>query len=502
MRYLLKGFVCSADFSTLSRKALLIDNEHIAAVEDDIYGSCAADKVFEFKDEIIAPGFIDAHGHSDISALVHPECFSKITQGITSEVCGNCGLSPFPLTPENSEHIRELYSNYGFEICWDDLNSYQAAIRRIRPALRLFPLTGHNTLRAAVNGYGDEPLGEKNLHKMCSILEAQLAASSPGLSSGLLYVPGIFADAGELYRLMQTLAKYDKVYTTHLRSEGDKLLESLEETLRSAQEAKLKKVLISHLKTAGKDNFRKLDAALEMIREFRARGMDVRFDRYPYIESQTMLSVTLGERYSPYSDSRLSQLLQNPDEARLAIEHLHSIRDENYWRTRRLAGTTSPAYIPYQGRIFADISPDPATAVVEILKTAANDSTVAAATMSEENMRKIISAPEAMFGSDGNALPPDCRFGRPHPRSFGSAAKFARILLDSGMNIPEVCRKLSGNAAEFFNLQNCGSLESGKAADITVFSPEEIDSRADFADPCRAAEGIRLVFTGGTPHYF
>ena len=502
MRYLLKGFVCSADFSTLSRKAVLIENERIAAIENDIIGSCAADRFFEFKDEIIAPGFIDAHGHSDISALAAPECFSKISQGITAEVCGNCGLSPFPLTGNNFEHIQNLYSNYGFEINWNDFNSYLEIIRHIKPALRLFPLSGHNTLRAAVNGYDNVPLSEKNLLKMCGLLESQLLNSSPGLSAGLLYVPGIFADTSELYQLMKILAKHDRVYTTHLRSEGDKLLESLEETLSIAAEAKLKKVLISHFKTAGKDNFHKLDAALDMIREFRGRGMDVRFDRYPYIESQTMLSVTLGEKYSSYSDRQLSQLLQSEAEQLRAIEHLHLIRDENYWRTRRLAGTTSPAYLPYQGKFLADISPDPAKAVVQILKDAANDSTVAAASMSEENMIKIISAPEAMFGSDGNALPQDPRFGRPHPRSFGSAAKFARILLDGGMEITQLCRKLSGNAAGFFDLPDCGSLKVGNYADITVFSPEEIDSRADFATPCRPAEGIRMVFTGGIPHHF
>lgn len=502
MRYLLKGFVCSADFSTLSRRALLIENDRIAAVEDDITGSCAADRVFEFKDEIIAPGFIDAHGHSDISALAEPECFSKITQGITAEVCGNCGLSPFPLTPENFEHIRELYSNYGFEICWDDFNSYQATVHRIAPALRLFPLTGHNTLRAAVNGYENRSLSEKNLRKMGELLERQLQAASPGLSGGLLYVPGIFSDAGELHCLMKILALHGKVYTTHLRSEGDKLLESLEETLTIAHEANLKKVLISHLKTSGKDNFHKLDAALEMIRAFRARGMDVRFDRYPYIESQTMLSVTLGEKYASYSDRELSRLLQSPEAQLQAVEHLNSIRDENYWRTRRLAGTTHPAYLHCQGRIFADIPGNPAETVVEILKTAANTSTVAAASMSEENMQKIISAPEAMFGSDGNALPPNSRFGRPHPRSFGSAPKFARILLDRGMKITEVCRKLSGNAAEFFDLADCGSLKPGNFADVTVFSPEDIDSRADFSDPFRPADGIPLVFTNGTLHCF
>ena len=502
MKILLKGFACSGDFAKLSRRAVLIENGVITAVEDDISGSCAADKTLSFKDEIIAPGFIDAHGHSDISALANPECFSKITQGVTSEVCGNCGLSPFPLTEENHEHIQQLYSSYGVEINWTNFNGYCEKIRKINPAIRLFPLSGHNTLRAAVNGYVDTSLSEAKLQKMCEILAGQLAAGSPGLSSGLLYVPGIFASASELNVLMRTLAKYDKVYTTHLRSEGNKLIESLEETLYLAREAGLKKVLISHLKTAGKDNFHKLDEALELIRSYRAQVMDVRFDRYPYIESQTMLSIVLGEKYTSYSDQALSKLLADPAEFNLAVTHLQSFRDENYWRTRRLAGTAHPSYRKYQGKYFAEISQNPAETVVEILKTSAASSTVAAASMSQQNMEKIISSPEAMFGSDGNALPPDDRFGRPHPRAFGSAAKFARTLLDRNIEITEVCRKLSGNAAEFFALENTGALKVGNYADITVFSPEEIDSKADFADPYRPAEGIRAVFSHSAEYYF
>ena len=502
MKILLKGFVCAEDFSKLSRRAVLIEDGVIAAIENDIYGSCAADKTLSFKDEIIAPGFIDAHGHSDISALAAPECFSKITQGVTAEVCGNCGLSPFPLTEENQEHIQKLYSNYGLEINWKSFSSYCAKIKEINPAMRLFPLSGHNTLRAAVNGYEDTPLSETKLQKMCEILAGQLASGSPGLSSGLLYVPGIFSTAGEINALMRTLAKYDKVYTTHLRSEGNKLIESLEETLYLAKEAGLKKVLISHLKTAGADNFHKLDDVLELVRAYRAQGMDVRFDRYPYIESQTMLSVVLGEKYASYSDQALSKLLTDTVEFNLAVTHLENFRDEDYWRTRRLAGTSHPAYRSSQGRFFAEISRNPAETVVEILKTSAADSTVAAASMSQKNMEKIISSDEAMFGSDGNALPADDRFGRPHPRAFGSAAKFARLLLDRNMEITEVCRKLSGNAAEFFGLEKIGALKVGNYADITVFSPEEIDSKADFADPFRAAEGIRAVLANATGYYF
>ena len=502
MKILLKGFVCASDFSSVSRQAVLIENDRITAVQKDIIGTAAADKIYSFKDEIIAPGFIDAHGHSDLSALAAPECFSKITQGITGEVCGNCGLSAFPLTENNREHLEALYSNYALPLDWDDCTSCMNKISGYAPALRLFPLCGHNTLRAAVAGYEKKELSTAELEKMCRLLESQLICGAPGLSSGLLYVPGCNSTPDELLALMKVLARHDKVYTTHLRSESSQLLESLEETLVLAHQSGMKKVLISHLKTAGKENFHKLSPALELIAEYREKGMDVRFDRYPYIESQTMLSVVLGEAYSKYGDSELSALLSHPEEYSKAVQHLRILRDEKYWQSRRLAGTKAPGYRKYQGEFFSSIPGEPAETVVDILRQDGANSMVAAAGMSENNMMKIISHDLCLFGSDGNALPPDDRFGRPHPRSFGAAPRFARLLLDNGSRIEKVCAKLAGNTAGFFALDKCGSIAVGNCADITVFSPEMIDSKADFADPQRPATGIPLVIADGKIHLF
>ena len=168
MKTVLKGFVCAGDFSDISRRAVLIENGRIAAVQKDIIGTAAADKIYSFKDEIIAPGFIDAHGHSDLSAPAAPECFSKISQGITSEVCGNCGLSPFPVTGNNREHLEELYSNYALPVNWDDHHTYCRKISEYAPAVKLFALCGHNTLRAAVAGYEKRSCPVLNLRR-CAI---------------------------------------------------------------------------------------------------------------------------------------------------------------------------------------------------------------------------------------------------------------------------------------------------------------------------------------------
>ena len=502
MKILLKGFVCEPDFSGISRKTVLIENERIVAVEKDIYGSSAADKICSFKDEIIAPGFIDAHGHSDLSALAFPECSGKVRQGIVAEICGNCGLSPFPVTEHNRAHLEELYSNYATALNWHDFNSYRREIIRRQTALRLIPLCGHNTLRAAVAGYETQTLDGRDVDAMCQLLQQQLESGAAGLSGGLLYVPGCFADHDEMLALLKVVSRYRKVFTIHLKSEGDKLLESLSETLELARRSGLKKVLISHLKTAGKENFHKLDPALEMMASYREQGIDVRFDRYPYIESQTMLSVVLGEAYSAYGDSELAALLSNPEERIRAVQHLRELRDDEYWKTRRLAGTKAEKFRSYQGMFFSDIPFDPAELIVDILQCSAPDSTVASASMSAENMQKIISHDLCLFGSDGNALPADDRFGRPHPRSWGSAPLMARILLDNGVPIEQVCWKMSGNAADFFGLSDLGKIAPGQMADITVFSPENINSKADFSDPFRSPEGIRCVISGGTVNYF
>ena len=203
MRTLLRGWLCNGAFTTISRGALLFEDDRIIAVEKEITGSAAAEKIIDFKDEIISPGFIDAHGHSDISAVADPECFSKISQGITTEITGNCGLSPFPVTPANAEHLAELYSNYRITPDWEDHAGYHRALAQRKVKLRIFSLTGHNTLRAAVTGYGQSSPGGRELDLMGNLLERELASGSPGLSTGLLYVPGCFSGEDELFMLMK-----------------------------------------------------------------------------------------------------------------------------------------------------------------------------------------------------------------------------------------------------------------------------------------------------------
>ena len=500
MRTLLKGFIANG-LSEPFRGAVLVENDTIIAVEKDICGTSAADRILQWKDEIIAPGFIDVHGHSDLSVLADPAGASKRHQGVTCEITGNCGLSAFPLTANNFDHLQKLYENYGVLLSWNDCRTYLDTLEQKPVNLRIFPLCGHNTLRSAAAGYEQKELKYSELEQMKKMLVCALESGAVGMSTGLLYTPGCFAGHGEIVALMQILAKYDAVYTTHLRSEGDKLLESLIDTINAAKEAHLTKIQISHLKTAGAANWHKLDAALDIIRDARAGGLDIRFDRYPYTESQTMLSVILPAPFDTMPDRDITQALLD-EKAVAAVRESLSMRDDSDWQRWRITGTTHPKWKNFIGRKYSSITEDKVTAVIDQLRFDATTATIGAAGLSEENMLKIITDDLCMAGSDGNALPLSTCFGTAHPRAFGAIAEFIHLKLAHGQSIGKCIKAVSSTPAEFFRLPDIGLIQCGKKADITVFSPDDIGCKADFVTPHCFADGIKMTMLNGNAEFY
>ena len=479
------------------RATVLTDGAFIAAVErEKIAGISAADTI-DGRGMILAPGFIDAHGHSDLSLLAAPEAESKVTQGVTTEIAGNCGLSAFPLTPLNRDHLTKLYANYGQELDWSDFKAYMAKLRGKRPAMRLACLCGHNTLRAAVAGYENAKLSAAQLGEMERILDDALASGALGLSTGLLYVPGKFADRDELIRLLKVVADRNGVYATHLRSEGDQLLESLADTFECARLAGVKKVQISHLKTAGRDNWSKLAAALKLIGDARAEGIAVTVDRYPYTESMTQLSVILPPPWDDMDDIDIQTRLQDPETRRELTAELRRNRSPEYWKHVRLAASAAPKWKSKCGFAISELGDDPAVTVTEILAADSASACGAFHGMCESNLDRILELEYCMPGSDGNALPCDGKFGSSHPRAFGAIAKFIRRRLDTSGSVGETVRRATSLPAQVFGLNDRGVISTGYAADMVVFDPDEIDSTADFGTPCRRADGIAMTVTGG-----
>jgi len=458
-------------------------------------------EVVDGNKRILSPGFIDAHGHSDISVLAYPEGFSKASQGVTTEIAGNCGLSAFPLTDENREHLEELYANYNYPFTWSDFTSYRKALEKRACSPDVIPLCGHNTLRAAVAGYEKKTLSSSQLSLMKELLLRSLSAGSPGMSTGLLYVPGKFATDGEIIELMKVLAATGKIYASHLRSEGDQLLESLENTLFCARQAGLKKLQISHFKTALPQNWHKLSAAIEMILQARSEGMEVTVDRYPYTESMTQLSVILPGDWGDMDDISIKKKLQSQEERLELVKLLEQEKTADYWKRVRLASTGADKYRQYCGKLLCEISEFPAETVVELLAADAPGTCGAFSGMSSENLDRILQLDFCMPGSDGNALPGDYSAGRAHPRAFGTLPRFMRKLLDLNIPLGEAVRRATGLPSRTFGLADRGLLEAGKRADLTLWDPDELTDTADFASPHSPARGIIFTMCSGNIVY-
>ena len=452
----------------------------------------------------VSPGWIDVHAHSDASLLAAPEAFGKISQGITTEVSGNCGLSAFPvMTGEVREHLGTVYAAYDVRPDWNDFDSYAAALEKRHPAVNTLFLCGHNTLRANITGYARHDPAPGELAAMRELLAEQLRQGAAGMSTGLLYTPGRFAGEPELLELLRTVAAAGGVYTTHLRSEGDRLEEAVEEALRLAERSGAH-LLISHLKTALPRNWHKLDHVLEQIETARKRGLAVHADRYPYTYSQTSLSIVLDAPFDAMTDRAIRDALQN-DPSAWALARQQLVRSGRDWNKVILSKTDAPGMSELSGLTVREAADrrqtSPAELVMEILRADAPGSLAAFGGMSAENLDRILAREWVCCGTDETARPEDGSLGRSHPRGFGSFPRFIQQLKRLGIPMPEIIRRITSLPAGIFGLHGRGMIRPGMAADLVIFAEDELGSEADFRHPHCRASGIRQVIVNGTAAY-
>ncbi len=457
---------------------------------------------FDAEGKTLAPGFIDVHSHSDISLLAAPEAFGKISQGVTTEIVGNCGLSVFPvLSEEVRAHLNELYRDYGEKITWDGLEGYASEMERRGVFVNVASLCGHNTLRASIAGYEDVPLEAPDLLRMRAALRGAFQSGAAGFSTGLLYIPGKFSTEEELLSLMRELREEDAVYATHLRNEGDFLEEALDEALRLAR-AGSGRLQISHLKTALPENWHKLPSVLERIGNARREGLSVHADRYPYTFGQTSLSVILPPPYDKMTDSAIREALSRDPSA---CDSLRSVLDtKRFWDGIILTSSSLREYEPLFGLPMPQAAEKagmtPAALTVELMRKDAPAAMAAFGGLSPENLRSILSRPWVCCGSDENARPRDYSLGRSHPRAFGSFPKFLRMVAETE-GMAEAVRRVSSLPCSIFRIAERGLVRPGYFADLTLFDETELQDRADFVHPHRPADGILAVWVNGVLSY-
>jgi len=446
----------------------------------------------------VCPGFIDAHSHSDTFLLAEPTSPSKIYQGVTTEIVGNCGASAAPINSKTNLPFDWQLLSYPGQ--WQSMREYLKLLAECRPAVNVVPLVGHNRIRISVMGYKDRHSSVDELNKMKRLLEECMDDGAWGLSTGLIYRPGKYASEAEITELAAIVARRNGIYTTHMRSEKSKVREAVAETIDLGRRTGVR-IQISHLKTAGAKNWQFVDELLSTINNARADGIEAAADRYPYILSCTDLDILLPDWLVANDKATILKGLNEKTTREKLRDELSFERLPSYWEGVIVATSTEAKWRGRSVRSIAnDMAIEPAEAVIKIL---AKDELLTQAFysgMNEENMWKIYSESFVMVGSDSSLRVPEGLFpnDHPHPRAYGSFTKFLHAALD-GKTVPlgEAVRKMTSLAADHFKIKGRGRLVVGNMADIVVFNPATVKDLATYEKPHQLSIGIRTVMVNG-----
>ncbi len=480
------------------RADVAISGERIVAV-GDLAGAEARTQL-DAAGRIVCPGFIDVHSHSDAYILLEPTAPSKIFQGVTTEVVGNCGASTAPR--QGAYLMPSDWRDQKYPGAWSSVAEYRALLAQVHPALNIALLIGHNSLRAGTIGYEARAASADEIRAMGALLERALDEGGAGLSTGLIYTPGLYSTPEEVHALSAVAARRGKMYTSHMRSEGDQLLEALDETLAIGRATGVR-VQVSHLKTSGRRNWPKLAAALEKIRAAQAAGVRVAADRYPYTASCTDLDVILPDWASGGGrDAVLARLRDAATRKKLRDELVH----DTDWSAIMVGSLSRPDLAQFRGQRLPDIAAalglEPVDAALHLLDVDELRPSAIFFGMCEENMWRILAEPWVMVGSDASlrALTGPLAVDFPHPRAFGTFPRLLRAALDGRtVPLPEMIRKMTSLPADHFQLKDRGRLVPGAYADVVVFDPATIRDCATFAAPRQYAEGLAHVIVNGRP---
>jgi len=451
--------------------------------------------------KIVCPGFIDAHSHSDAYLLIEPLAHSKIYQGITTEVVGNCGASAAPLAGDY--HIPMDWLDLEYPGKWNSVAEYRDLLEQVRPALNVVLLIGHSTLRAGVVGYENRPANDSELQEMVRLFEQSLDEGGRGLSTGLIYAPGMFAPREELVELAKVAARHDGIYASHMRNEGAHLLEAIKELVSIGKDAEIK-AEISHLKTSGRNNWGLIDDALDLIRKARAEGVDVAADRYPYTSGYTDLDIIFPEWAAEGGREAVLRRVRNSSERARLRADLFKSKSDDYWETVVIGSTSHPDNRRFQGmpirQAAEHLGMEPVDAVLYFAESDELKTTAFFFGMSEDNMMKILGEPYVMIATDASLRAPTGPLSHdyPHPRAYGSFPRFLRMALDGKtVPLPEAVRKMTSLPATHFGLKDRGVIAESMKADIVVFEPTKVMDKASYANPHQLADGIDHVIVNG-----
>ncbi|MCA9736439.1 MAG: D-aminoacylase [Gemmatimonadota bacterium] len=495
------------------RNATLVDGTGRAAYEGDV--AVTGDRIeavgrvdgrgseeIDLRGLVLAPGFVDIHSHADLSLFTNPKAESRIRQGVTLEVTGQDGGSMGPWSAAERTRIRE---SYGALADFSDVGGFLDAIDRLRPAVNVATMVGQGTIRGHVVGFRDRPANDGEIRLMRQLVREAVAGGAVGLSSGLEYTPGSFAPAEEIAELASELKGTGYPYASHMRNEDDRVLAALEECIQIGLRAGVP-VQVSHLKAMGERNWWKADAALDMLRHAGASGVDVHFDRYPYVAYQTGLqNLFPASMRSGGTRAFLDRLVAAGEKEALERAARDKIAMLGSWDAVQIVSANSAKYGNLRGQRLGKAAQaagvDPYQLTVELLRDNGGSVSMIGFGMSEENTEKLLAHPLGMICSDGGSYAPYGVLSRssPHPRTYGS---FPRVLgyyvrERRALTLESAVRKMTSMPARKLRISERGQLEPGFYADLVAFDPDTVMDGATFEDPHQYPVGIPLVIVNG-----
>jgi N-acyl-D-amino-acid deacylase len=476
-------------------------------------GNVPAKLTIDARGRVAAPGFIDMLGQSDLSILVDPRLPSKIYQGITTEITGE-GNSAAPLTDSLINADRSEYDHYHITPDWRSLQDYFARLEKQGMGINLATYVGATQVRRVVIGDADRDPTAEELSRMKALVDQAMREGAMGVSTALQYPPAPYAKTDELIALAAESSKYGGIYATHMRSEGDAIMDSLEETAGIAREAKIP-VEIWHLKVAGKENWGRMPEVVAFIEKSRAAGLDISANTYAYTAWNNSLSAFVPPWAHDGGEAKLIERLRDPklrERIKKDMDTQSSAWD-NEWNeipgaeSILVSEVQNEKLLPLQGKTIAEIAKawneDPQDAIFDLLIQDSAYTFVSVFGMQQSDVSLALKQPWVSIDNDAKGASPEGLLGKehPHPRAYGT---FPRILHkyvhdEHLLTLPDAIRKFSSLPAQRMGLTNRGVLKLGMCADIVVFDPDKVHDVATFENPNQLSVGMDYVLVNGVP---